>query len=156
MTTELTNTQPASSGFFNACTNDAISDLERHVLAAAQVDLHAEHSLSGGVYARTITIPAGTVLTGATHKKDHINIACGDITVTTDTGLVRLTGYHVIETKAGSKRAGFAHAETKWTTVCYTKLTDIEAIEDELVEESGRLQSRKASLQNHNHASLEE
>jgi len=156
MMNELTEQQPAASGLFNACTNEAMAELERHVLTAPQIDLRTEHALMGGVYARTITIPAGTVLTGATHKKDHMNVVCGDITVTTDSGPVRLTGYHVIPTKAGSKRAGYAHSDTTWTTLCHTELTDIEAIEDELVEESSRLQTRQVALQNTNHASLEE
>jgi hypothetical protein len=124
----------------------AIERLEAEVLAQPQTDLRTEHVLSGGVYARTIHIPAGTVLTGATHKKDHVNVVIGDITVTTDQGPVRLTGYHVLPTKAGSKRAGVAHAPTAWTTICHTDLTDIEAIEDELVEESDRLQTRQLAL----------
>lgn len=124
----------------------SVDELEAAVLSAPQVDLRTEHVLSGGVYARTIHIPAGTVLTGATHKKDHVNVVFGDITVTTDEGTRRITGYHVLPTKAGSKRAGFAHADTVWTTICETALTDIEAIEDELVEESTRLQTRQAAL----------
>lgn len=146
MSTDLTETQPAPSGLFNARTNDAVAALERLVFEAPQVDLRTEHALMGGVYARTITIPAGTVLTGALHKKDHINIVEGDITVTTDDGPLRLTGYHVIAVKAGSKRAGFAHSDTKWTTVCHTELTDIEAIEDEMTDESARLQTRQLAL----------
>lgn len=138
--------QSASRALSSACTNDAVAELERHVLTAPQVDLRTEHALAGGVYARTITIPAGTVLTGALHKKDHINIVEGDITVTTDEGPLRLTGYHVITVKAGSKRAGFAHSDTKWTTVCHTELTDIEAIEDEMTDESARLQTRQLAL----------
>lgn len=146
MTTEIAEQQPAASGLFYACTNDAVTELERQVLAAPQVDLRTEHALTGGVYARTITIPAGVVLTGALHKKDHINIVEGDITVTTDDGPVRLTGYHVIAVKAGSKRAGFAHSDTKWTTVCHTELIDIEAIEDEMTDDSARLQTRQLTI----------
>jgi hypothetical protein len=124
----------------------SIEQLEAMILTVPQVDLKTEQALSGGVYARTICIPAGTVLTGATHKKDHINVLFGDITVTTDDGPVRLTGYHVIPTKAGSKRAGIAHADTTWTTLCATELTDFEQIEDELVVESNRLQTRLPAL----------
>jgi hypothetical protein len=127
-------------------TQRAIERLEEAILAQPQVDLRTEQMLSGCVYARTIHIPAGTVLTGATHKKDHVNIVCGDITVTTDAGPRRFTGYHVIPTRAGSKRAGMAHADTVWTTLCTTALDDFEAIEDELVEESARLQTRLTAL----------
>jgi len=135
--------------------NEAVKTLENYVLGVEQTDLQTKHCLSGGVYARTIFIPAGTILTGATHKKDHINIVHGDISVTTDTGLERITGYHVLPTKAGSKRAGFAHADTYWTTVCETKNTEIEEIEDELVEESSQLQTRVNVLPATNFTELE-
>lgn len=124
----------------------SVGDLEREIMDLPQVQLQTQHVLSGGVYARSIFIPAGTILTGATHRKDHVNVVCGDITVTTDSGPVRFTGYHVLPTKAGSKRAGVAHADTVWTTICPTNLTDIAAIEDELVEESDRLQTRSPAL----------
>lgn len=136
-------------------TKASIEQLEQAVLQLPQVDLRTEHVLSGKVYARTIHIPAGTVLTGATHKHDHVNVVCGDITVTTDDGPLRLTGYHVIPTKAGSKRAGIAHADTVWTTLCHTELTDYEAIEDELVEESTRLQTRIGALEATTYQELE-
>lgn len=123
-------------------TKAGVDRLEGFILQAPQVDLKTEHALSGGVYARTIHIPAGTVLTGATHKKDHINVVFGDISVSTEEGMKRITGYHVIQTKAGMKRAGYAHADTVWTTLCHTELTEINEIEDELVEESERLQTR--------------
>lgn len=123
-----------------------IEKLERHVLRLPQVDLGTTSELSGEVCARTIRIPAGTVLTGAEHNKDAINIVCGDITVTTDDGPKRFTGYHVIPSKAGTKRAGYAHADTVWTTCWHTKLTDPTSIEDEMTDESDRLQSRNPQI----------
>jgi hypothetical protein len=128
-------------------TREAIERLEAEVLKLPQVDLHTTHALAGGVYARTIFIPAGTVLTGAVHKKDHINILQGDITAWTEGGVRRFTGHHVLESKAGAKRAGVAHADTTWTTVCRTDLTDIEAIEAELVEEPERLQTSQQRIE---------
>ena len=121
---------------------DDVRRLEAAILQGPQVDLHTTHNFSGGMYARTIYLDAGTVLTGATHKTDHINIVIGDISVTTDEGMKRLTGYHVLETKAGMKRAGFAHAATCWTTVCKTEHTDIANAENDLVEEADQLQTR--------------
>ena len=137
-------------------TKDSIQRLEEMILSGPQVDLNTKHALSGGMYARTIFIPAGTVLTGATHKTDHLNIVCGDISVSTDDGMRRMTGYHVITTKAGMKRAGFAHADTIWTTVCKTDNTDIEEIESELVEEADRLQTRSPMLANQSMKKQEE
>lgn len=123
-------------------TRGEIERLEREVARLPQVDLMTEHVLSGGVYARTIYIPAGTVLTGAVHKKDHVNVVIGDITAWTEEGMKRFTGHHVLKSRAGTKRAGYAHATTIWTTFSHTDQTDIEAIEQELVEEPEKLQTR--------------
>jgi hypothetical protein len=123
-----------------------IDRLEGHILTEPQVNFETTHALSGGMYARTITIPAGVVLTGAAHKKDHLNIMRGDITVWTEAGMQRLTGQHVLPTKAGAKRVGFAHSETLWTTICATELTDLAAIESELVEEPEKLQTRNPAI----------
>lgn len=124
----------------------AVERLEGEILKAPQADVKTRNVIIGRLIARTITIPAGTVLTGARHKRDHINIVQGDITVSTDHGMKRLTGQHTLPTKAGCKRVGFAHADTEWTTICQTDLTDLAEIEADLVEEPERLQSRMLSL----------
>jgi hypothetical protein len=120
-----------------------VERLEGIALAMPQVAIPTEHVISGGMYARTITIPAGVVVTGAAHKTDHINVCQGDIEVLTDEGPKRLTGLHVLATKAGMKRAGYTHAETRWTTICRTEQTDPRAAEEELVEQPETLQTRK-------------
>lgn len=122
-------------------TREQIERLEACVGEMPQVDLLTEHALSGGVYARTIYLEAGTVLTGAVHKRDHVNVVVGDISVWTEQGMRRLTGHHVLMTKAGAKRAGYAHADTIWTTVCHTEETEMAAIEADLVEEPEKLQT---------------
>ena len=126
-----------------------VERLEAECLALPQIGLVTEHVISGGMYARTITIPAGTTLTGAAHKTDHLTICIGDIEVLTDDGPRRLTGLHVMATKAGMKRAGYAHSDTRWTTVCRTSfasIDDLDAIEAELVEEPERLQTRQQAI----------
>ena len=125
---------------------DAVRRLEAELLALPQVDLSTESLVHGGMCARTILIPAGTVLTGAMTNMDNVCIVCGDIEVTTDEGVKRLTGYHVLPAKAGAKRAGVAFADTWWTTIWPTQLTDIEAIEDEATPESHLLQTRSEIL----------
>lgn len=128
----------------DAPTREQIERLEGFLLELPQADLGTTHQINGGMYARTIFIPAGVTLTGAAHKTDHINVLHGDITVWTEAGMRRLTGYHVLPTKAGAKRAGHAHADTYWTTIVRTDLTDVEAIENEVVENPEALQTRRA------------
>lgn len=114
----------------------------------AGVELETWHHFADGLVARTILIRAGTVLTGAAHKAEHLNICHGDIEVTTDEGVRRLTGYHVIPSLAGAKRAGLAYADTYWTTVHLNpgNERDLEALEDALVEEPHLLQRRRLAL----------
>lgn len=125
---------------------ECVRRLEVEILELPQVDLSTENLVHGGMCARTILIPAGTVLTGAQTNMDNVCIVCGDIEVTTDEGVQRITGYHVLPAKAGEKRAGVAHADTWWTTIWPTALTDIDAIEDEATSESHLLQTRRGAL----------
>ena len=127
-------------------TLDAVRALESALLQLPQVDLATQHIVHGGISVRTILIPAGTVLTGAMTNCDNVCVIYGDITVTTDHGSVHLEGYNVLPARAGAKRAGVAHADTWWTTLHRTDLTDIAAIEDEMTNESADLGTRRLAL----------
>lgn len=120
-----------------------VKRLEAILSEFPQVDMATTHVLSGGVYARTVFIPAGTVVTGATHRKDHICVIDGDVETVLDGVPQRIAGRLVLKGEAGVKRAVYAHEDTLWTTICQTELTDIAKIEEELVEEPETLQTRK-------------
>lgn len=120
-----------------------------------QVDLKTTHVVNGGIYARTVYIPAGVSVVGAKHKTDATHIICGDVTIASDEGPVRLAGVQVIPSGAGSRRAVLAHTDTVWTTCWRTDLTDIAAIEDELTDESEHLQTRQLALNTAAHEALE-
>lgn len=137
--------QPAPSVIDH--TFGSIEELQAVMLTLPQVDLQTAHVVNGKVCARTIFIPAGTDLIGAKVNKDHINIVAGDIVVTTDTGPVRITGHRVFASPAGHKRAGRAFADTYWTTIWHTSLTDVDAIEDEMTDESAMLQTRRPGIE---------
>lgn len=113
--------------------------------AGAGVQLQTAHTHAPGLVARTIFIPAGTVLTGARHRQGHINVVWGDISVATDEGVQRLVGYHVLAGKPGVERAGLAHRDTWWTSIHLnpTDTTDVDEIEDMAVEDADQLQRRR-------------
>lgn len=123
---------------------DLVRAFEAQVKDLPQVDLSTENLIHGRMCARTIFIPAGTVLTGVQTNIDNVCIVSGDITVTTDAGLKRLTGFSVIPAKAGFKRAGIAHADTYWTTIHHTDLDDLKQIEIEMSDESQLLLANKS------------
>lgn len=120
-----------------------VARLEAEMRQLPQRVIPPDQGVHGGIYTRTGLIPAGTTFIGAVHRKDHVNIVCGDVTIATDDGALRLTGYHVLPACAGSKRVAHAHADTMWTTIVRTDLTEFEEIEDESVENSGSLQTRQ-------------
>lgn len=134
-----------------APTREQIERLEREMIALeaqmpeAIVGLPTWHHFADGLAARTIIIKAGTVLTGGVHTSDHLNIAAGDITVWTEAGMRRLTGYHVLPSKGGAKRVGLAWADTYWTTVHANpdNCTDVQVLEDRLIADAHNLQSRR-------------
>lgn len=145
-----------------APTRAQIERLE-HLLLQAEADgfgveLPTWHHFADGLVARTIMIKAGTVLTGAAHKSEHLNVWAGDITVWTEAGMRRLTGFGVLPSLPGAKRVGLAHADTWWTTVHLNpgNERDILALEDALVEDAHRLQSRRLpTLMNHTLGALQ-
>lgn len=136
----------ASFVFAKSNIKDKVAKLEEAINHSPVCEVPIHHEVNGGMYARTALIPAGVTFTGAVHTKDHINIVIGDITVLSDAGPVRYSGHHVLPCKAGSKRVAVTHADTYWTTMIATSLTNISEIEDEICEDSTVLQTRKAGL----------
>ena len=119
--------------------NERIEILEQALLQEEQVELPVEHLFVNGMYARKITIPKGTMLTGAVHKWGYVDIMLsGDISVATPDGIKRLTGWQILEGKPGRKRAGFAHEDTHWITVHRTDATTPDGIEDILTTKTMR------------------
>lgn len=109
--------------------------LDDAVLAQPQVEMPARHHFSHGVYARELFIPKNTVLTGRIHKRSQINIlAKGEISVLTENGIERIKAPATIVSPPGTKRAGYAHEDTIWITVCGndTGSTDPDDLEAEL------------------------
>jgi hypothetical protein len=121
----------------------AVAALEQCILQCEQHPITTHHLLHAGMYARTITIPAGVVLTGALIKRATVLIVNGDTTVATGEDSIRITGYCVLPASAGRKQAFVAHADTQLTMLFPTQATDVRAAEEEFTDEADRLFSRR-------------
>lgn len=119
-----------------------VRELEQAVLQHKQVPIVTHHLIHAGMYARTVTIPAGAVITGALIKRATILILNGDATVATGNDAPRLTGYHVIPASAHRKQAFLAHADTQLTMLFPTNSKDVRAVEQEFTDEADLLMSR--------------
>tara|TARA_R110000868_G_scaffold345083_1_gene606185 strand:- start:5171 stop:5602 length:432 start_codon:yes stop_codon:yes gene_type:complete len=98
-------------------TREQIVRLEKLLLQGPTIEIPPKHYFADGLYAREITIPAGVVLTGKIHRTEHINVVSkGCITVWTEEGMKKLSAPSTFVSSPGTKRAGYAHEETVWTT----------------------------------------
>lgn len=113
-----------------------IQQLEDELLKQPQVDIPVTHHLPAGLYAREITIPAGVMVTGKVHLEEHLNIiSAGEISILTEDGVKRIKAPYTMISRPGTKRVGYAHTDTVWTTVHANPQneTEIAALEDRLV-----------------------
>jgi len=91
--------------------------IEQYLLTLPQVEMPVDHQFAHGIYARSITIPAGVMLTGAVHKDECFFIVrTGRILLTTDDEPIEAKAGYMAASKAGSKRLGYALEETTVTT----------------------------------------
>lgn len=118
------------TGVQEASARDNILAMESAIGAAPQVEMRVEHHFSKGLYARELHIPKGTLLVGKIHRFENLNIISqGEISVYTEEGIRRIKAPCTIVSPPGTKRVGYAHEDTVWTTIHATEETDIEAIE---------------------------
>ena len=118
--------------------------LESLLLTAPQIEIHTSHVIHGGMYARTIRIPAGAVLTGALIKIPTLLIINGHATVFINGTGVDIKGYHVLAASAGRKQVFVAHEDTDVTMCFPTSATRIEDIEAQFTDEADMLFSRRS------------
>ncbi len=109
---------------------EKVAFLESEMLKHKQVEIPLRHHFSPGVYAREITIPADTLLTGRIHKFEQLNIlSSGTISVLTQDGMQTVSAPFTIVSPPGTKRIAYAHTECTWTTILATEEKDPDAIE---------------------------
>lgn len=117
---------------------EVVRTLALHDLQREQVQIATHHTIHAGMYARTITIPAGVRLTGALIKRATMLIVNGDV----DTNVGRVCGYHVIAASARRKQAFLAHSDTQITMIFPTNAKTAEEAEAEFTNEADMLFSR--------------
>lgn len=94
------------------------------------------HLFTPGLYTREIFLPAGSIAVTKIHKTEHpFVISLGSVTVwTKEDGVVTLRAPHTGVTKPGTHRAILVHEDTIWSTFHPTPETDLEKIEDAIIE----------------------
>lgn len=136
MTTEITEQEPAASGFFYAQSPHAQAfALEQAIRAECPlIEGEVVHHHSYGVYGRELRVPADSTIVGHIHKFENMNVLLeGEMSVMTDDGIKRVGPGFLIVSPPGTKRTAYAHTACRWLTVHGTHETDIDAIEREFI-----------------------
>ncbi len=93
-----------------------VERLESAMMNMPQVDCPIRHYFTPGIYAREITIKAGTVVTGAVHKTEHlIVVSMGRLRIVTEDGSREVIAGETLTCKPGMKNAVVALEDSRWT-----------------------------------------
>lgn len=93
-----------------------VDKLEAAVMRVPQVNCPVRHYFAPGLYAREMSIPAGTVVTGAVHKTENlICVSLGRLRIVTDDGTREVAAGETFTCKAGMKNAFYAVEDSRWT-----------------------------------------
>jgi hypothetical protein len=122
--------------------------LENAALQMPQIKIDTHHILHGGMYSRTIMIPAGVLLTGALIKKATLLVVNGDAWVYIGDQTKRVCGYAVYAASAHRKQAFVAVADTILTMIFPTSAKTVAEAEAEFTDETDLLMSRQEGAVN--------
>jgi len=115
---------------------DRVSHLQKAVSQMPQYEPITDHIFHGGMYCRQVFRHAGVLVVGKVHKKEHFYmIVSGTVAITTDDGVMEVTGPYLFCSKPGTKRAVLALTDTLCITIHRVDSDTVEAAETELVEE---------------------
>ena len=117
--------------------------LESLAACQPQQAIDTAHLFHAGLYARTIRIPAGVMITGALIKIPTVLIVSGDVVIYLDGEARELHGYHVFAASAGRKQAFVALADTDMTMLFPTEAKTVEAAEQAFTDETDLLVSHR-------------
>jgi hypothetical protein len=122
---------------------EKVRDLETVLMELPQEPIGTDHVLHGGMYARTIKIPAGVAVTGTVIKVATLLVFQGDALVNTDDGPIELHGYNVMAASAGRKQVFVALTDTLLTMIFPSAAQTIEQAENEFTDEAHLLLTRR-------------
>lgn len=123
---------------------DKVYNFEELNLQNTQIDIETSHLIHGGMYARTIFIPGGTVLTGALIKVPTVLIICGHTLVYTGDETIEFSGYNVIQASAGRKQVFWTRSDVHLTMIFPSNFKTVKDLEYEFTDESDILMSNSS------------
>lgn len=115
---------------------ERVAALQDEISKYPQYEPPTEHVFHGGMYCRQVWRPAGCLIVGKVHKKEHFYmIVSGTVKVTTDDGVQTITGPMLLCSNPGTKRAVYAETDALCMTFHRVESNTVKEVESELVED---------------------
>ena len=127
---------PMSAGYLAQ-----VGTLQDLILQAPQIDIVTEHVFHGGMYSRTIKLPADCVLVGALIKIPTTLVVSGDVVIHTEDGPLEIKGHAVIPAFSGTKRVIRSISDATLTMTFPTQAKTVAEAELEFTDEVDALMS---------------
>lgn len=134
---ELTDFPPMSRDQINK-----VRTLEALARAQPQVKIHVDHFLHGGMYVRTVMIPAGVLITGALIRVETSLVMSGSAMVYTGERWIEHSGYGVLAAAKNRKQIFIAITDLNLTMFFPCDCKTVKDAEEQFTSEASLLQSR--------------
>lgn len=126
---------------------DKIEALEAAMLCEDQVECPVTHHFGPGVYVREVFIPAGTLAMGHKHKGPCLNMLLkGAMRILDDSGQPRTIESPLMFTTGPGRKTAYALSDCVFQNIHATEETDLNKLEEMLIEKSDTWQSHMAAL----------
>lgn len=121
---------------------DNVRKLEQLVMRSPQINIGTEHLLHAGMYARTVKVPAGAMITGALIKIATVLVVSGHCVIYLDGEAKEHIGYAVYPASAKRKQAFVAVDDTYLTMLFPSTAKTVQEAEEQFTDEFNLLVSR--------------
>jgi putative AlgH/UPF0301 family transcriptional regulator len=122
---------------------EKVRAFEATAMQMEQTSIATEHIIHGGMYTRTVRVPAGIIFTGSLVKRATMLIVNGCVAMVLNDGVTNLNGYNVIPASAGRKQVFVTGGPVELTMMFPTAAKTVEEAEAEFTDEADLLLSRR-------------
>lgn len=121
----------------------SIEAVQDALLKREQVPIPTQHTLHAGMYARTITMPAHTILVGTLIRIPTLVLTVGSAKVLVGRDWADVDGFQVLPAEAHRKQVFVSRSAFIITMIFPTKANTVREAEDEFTSEGDLLLSRR-------------
>lgn len=128
-------------------TEQDIQRLETALAAEEQLDCPVTHHFGPGIYIREVILPTDSYIIGHSHKSPHLNVMLeGRLTIINPDGSHKeLSAPQTFVSPPGRKIA-YVHERVRWQNIYSTDETDVETLEDMLLDKSAAFEQAQQLL----------